>query len=147
LRHLDRNRYALYLYHDHFREDDVSRRLRSLASVWRNFVGQPGPALESAIRGDAIDVLIDLAGHPGMTNRLPLFARRLAPVQVTYLGYPNTTGLTAMDYRFTDGLADPEGADAFATEKLVRWSPCAWTYAPVADAPDVREPPSLAARR
>jgi predicted O-linked N-acetylglucosamine transferase (SPINDLY family) len=74
-----------------------------------------------------------------MTNRLPLFARRLAPVQLTYLGYPDTTGVPAMDYRFTDAIADPEGeADRFATERLVRFSSCAWAYEPPRDAPAVR---------
>jgi predicted O-linked N-acetylglucosamine transferase (SPINDLY family) len=93
--------------------------------------------VEQTIRHDAPDILIDLAGHTGITNRLPLFAKRLAPVQITYLGYPNTTGLAAMDYRFTDALADPEGdADRFATEKLVRYAPTAWTYQPPCDAPE-----------
>lgn len=138
LQHLDRNQFELYLYHDHFREDAVSARLRPLATVWRNFVGKPGPAVEKIIREDAPDILIDLAGHTGMTNRLPLFARRLAPVQITYLGYPNTTGVPAMDYRLTDAFADPwEDADAFATEKLLRFAPTAWTYSPPADAPEV----------
>ncbi len=137
LQHLDREHFEIYLYHDHFREDAVSARLRTLAVVWRNFVGQPGPTVEKAIRADAPDILIDLAGHTGMTNRLMLFADRLAPVQITYLGYPNTTGVPAMDYRFTDTFADPEGvADAFATEKLVRYSKCAWTYLPPEDAPE-----------
>lgn len=144
LQHLDRTAFEVYLYHDHFREDDVSARLKPLAAVWRNLVGQPGPAVEKAIRADAPDVLIDLAGHTGITNRLPLFARRLAPVQVTYLGYPNTTGLPAMDYRFTDALADPAGeADGLATEKLVRFAPTAWTYAPPADAPEPAAAPCL----
>lgn len=138
LRHLDREAFELYLYHDHFREDDVSARLRALAAVWRNFVGQPGDAVEEIIRADAPDILIDLAGHTGMTNRIPLFARRLAPVQITYLGYPDTTGLPAMDCRFTDDLADPVGeADEFATERLVRFAPTAWCYAPPPDAPEV----------
>ena len=66
LRHLDRESFELYLYHDHFREDAVSARLKPLAAVWRNFVGQPGPAVEKIIRADAPDVLIDLAGHTGM---------------------------------------------------------------------------------
>jgi predicted O-linked N-acetylglucosamine transferase (SPINDLY family) len=137
LRHLDPSQFELYLYHDHFREDIVSARLRGLAATWRNFVGQPAPTVEQTIRADAPDILIDLAGHTGMTNRLPLFATRLAPVQITYLGYPNTTGLKAMDYRFTDALADPVGeSDGFATEKLVRFAPTAWTYQPPNDAPD-----------
>ena len=137
LRHLDRAQFEVYLYHDHFREDAVSARLKTFAAVWRNFVGQPATTVEKTIRADAPDILMDLAGHTGMTNRLPLFARRLAPVQITYLGYPNTTGVPAMDYRFTDAVADPEGeADAFATEKLVRFAPCAWTYAPPPEAPE-----------
>jgi protein O-GlcNAc transferase len=144
LKHLHHSEFELYLYHDHFREDGVSTRLRALATVWRNFVGQSGETLEAAIRADAPDILIDLAGHTGMTNRLPLFARRLAPVQITYLGYPNTTGLSAMDYRFTDAIADPPGdADRFATEKLVRFAPTAWAYAPPADAPALNPPPCL----
>ena len=147
LRHLDRERFELYLYHDHFREDEVSRRLRPLADVWRNFVGQPGPAVERVIREDAPDILVDLAGHTGMTNRLPLFARRLAPVQVTYLGYPNTTGLAAMDYRLTDALADPPGdADRFASETLVRFAPTAWAYDPPAEAPETGVPPCTLGR-
>jgi predicted O-linked N-acetylglucosamine transferase (SPINDLY family) len=139
LRHLRKEEFELYLYHDHFREDAMSERLKQAAAVWRNFRGRPGWEIERTIRADAPDVLIDLAGHTGMTNRLPLFAHRLAPVQVTYLGYPDTTGLPAMDYRFTDDIADPEGeADRYATERLVRFAPCAWAYEPPADAPPVR---------
>jgi predicted O-linked N-acetylglucosamine transferase (SPINDLY family) len=148
LAHLDREGFELYLYHDHFREDAVSARLKSLAVVWRNFVGQPAATVEATIRADAPDILVDLAGHTGMTSRLPLFAKRLAPVQVTYLGYPNTTGVPAMDYRFTDGIADPAGdAEAFATEQLVRFAPTAWSYAPPADAPVVAPLPALAKGR
>lgn len=136
LRHLDPAQFELTLYHDHFRTDAVSSRLKSLAAVWRNFVGQAGPAVEKIIRADQPDILIDLAGHTGMTSRLPLFARHLAPVQINYLGYPNTTGLTAMHYRFTDAVVDPVGeAEAFATEKLVRFAPTAWAYEPPPNTP------------
>jgi predicted O-linked N-acetylglucosamine transferase (SPINDLY family) len=131
LQHLDPSQFELYLYHDHFREDAVSARLKSLAAVWRNFVGQSSAVVEKAIRADAPDILVDLAGHTGMTSRLPLFAKHLAPVQINYLGYPNTTGLPAMHYRFTDATVDPVGeADALATEKLVRFAPTAWAYQP-----------------
>jgi len=137
LEHLDRSAFELCLYHDHFREDAVTGRLRGMAAVWRNFVGQADSAVEKVIRADAPDVLLDLAGHTGMTSRLPLLARRLAPVQVTYLGYPDTTGVPAMDYRFTDECADPPGeADRRAAEKLVRFAPTAWTYQPPPDAPE-----------
>lgn len=136
--HLDKTRFEVYLYHDHFREDAVSARLKTYAALWRNFVGQPAAVVEKTIRADKPDILIDLAGHTGMNARLPLFARRLAPVQMTYLGYPDTTGLPAMDYRLTDGVADPAGdSDAFATERLVRFSACAWSYSPPQGAPDV----------
>lgn len=143
VQHLDRTRFEIYLYHDHFREDKVSARLRARASLWRNFVGQPDAAVEKQIRADAPDILIDVAGHTGL-NRLPLLARRLAPVQITYLGYPNTTGVEAIDYRFTDAIADPApGADAFATETLVRFAPTAWSYEPPTDAPEVAISPSF----
>jgi protein O-GlcNAc transferase len=142
LQHLPRTDFEVYLYHDHFREDAVSVRLRGLAAVWRNIFGQPDAVVERAIRGDAPDIVIDLAGHTGLSNRLPLVARRLAPVQVTYLGYPNTTGVAAIDYRFTDAIADPPGeADTFATEKLIRFAPTAWCYRAPAAAPEVSESP------
>ena len=144
LRHLDAAEFELVLYHDHPSVDATSRRLRELAALWRNFAGQTDPTVEAAIRADAPDILIDLAGHTGL-NRLPLLARRLAPVQVSYLGYPNTTGVAAIDYRFVDACTDPAGeADAFATERLVRFAPTAWTYAPPANAPAPALRPSRA---
>ncbi|OYU98875.1 MAG: hypothetical protein CFE26_26785, partial [Verrucomicrobiales bacterium VVV1] len=68
LRHLDRDAFELYLYHDHFREDETTARLRTLASVWRNFAAQPGDTVETVIRADAPDILIDLAGHTGTAS-------------------------------------------------------------------------------
>jgi predicted O-linked N-acetylglucosamine transferase (SPINDLY family) len=131
----------VWLYHDHAVVDEVSRRLQGLASQWRHMGGLANGAVEALLRSDAPDVLIDLAGHTGL-NRLPLYARRVAPVQIAYLGYPNTTGLAAMDYRFTDAFADPVGqTDAYYTEQLIRYAPCAWTYQPPADAPAPALPP------
>ena len=147
IRHLDPAQFDVWLYHDHFCEDAVSQRLKALAAGWRNFVGQPAPAVAAAIKADAPDLIVDLAGHTGL-NRLPLLARRLAPVQISYLGYPNTTGVPAMDHRFTDETADPVGeADAFATERLVRFSSVAWAYQPSGDAPPVSPAPGPTADR
>ena len=131
----------VWLYHDHTVIDEVSGRLQGLSTQWRHIGGLAAGAVEALLRADAPDVLIDLAGHTGL-NRLPLYARRVAPVQISYLGYPNTTGLAAMDYRFTDAFADPVGCtESLHTEQLVRYSPCAWTYQPPVDVPVPAPPP------
>ncbi len=144
LAHLDRSDFELCLYHDHFVEDAVSARLRAHARIWRNFVGQPAEAVEAAIRADAPDIVVDLAGHTGL-NRLPLLARRLAPMQVSYLGYPDTTGVAAMDYRLVDGVTDPaEEGSRWHAERLVRFAPTAWSYLPPAAAPEAQARPRLA---
>jgi protein O-GlcNAc transferase len=145
LRHLDPAEFDVVLYHNDRRVDETSERLQRLAGAWRNLDGVPDDAAEGLIRRDAPDILVDLAGHSS-GNRLPLFARRPAPVQITYLGYPDTTGLAAIDYRFTDDVADPAGdAGQFATEQLVRFAPTAWAYQPPADAPEVVARPEDAA--
>ncbi len=144
LAHFDLKECEIYLYHDHPQVDDMSERLRTHAAVWRNFNGQNLATIEAVIRADAPDVLIDLAGHTGI-NRLPLYARRLAPVQITWLGYPDTTGLRTMDYRFVDAITDPVGeAEPFHTEQLVRYAPTAWTYQAPLDAPESAPVPSAA---
>jgi protein O-GlcNAc transferase len=145
LQHLDRERFEIVLYHDHFQVDALSERLRTHASLWRNFVGLPHSVIESHIRADAPDILVDLAGHTGF-NRLPVFARRVAPVQISYLGYPNTTGLASMDFRFVDPVTDPGDEDQrYHTEKLVRFAPTAWAYSPPLTAPEI--PPTRPAGR
>lgn len=142
IRHLDRSRFEVFLYHDHIVNDEVSARLRDLADTWRHFGGRSDAIVEARIRADRPDLLVDLAGH-APNNRLPLLARRLAPVQVSYLGYPATTGVAAMDFRFTDAVADPCGPeDAFFTERLVRFASTAWVYAPPAEAPAVAPGPT-----
>lgn len=120
LKHLDRSRYSIRLYHNYANEDDKSRELASLADAWLNTSKLSDEALRNQIMSDQVDILVDLNGHTAH-NRLAVFAQRAAPVQVSWLGYPNTTALPAMDYRIVDEDTDPAGTyDGLATEQLLR---------------------------
>ncbi|MCD6305110.1 MAG: hypothetical protein J7M32_02335, partial [Deltaproteobacteria bacterium] len=139
----DRKAVEVFCYGDVKRPDRMTARIRELADHWRSIVGLGDDAVARQIREDRIDILVDLAGHTG-GNRLLVFARRPAPVQVTWLGYPGTTGLGVMDYRLTDHVADPEGdADRWHTERLVRLSEGFLCYAPPEEAGEVCSLPAL----
>jgi len=115
--------------------DTVTQRLRAHTDAWRSLVGLTDTQAAELIRQDRIDILVDLGGHTG-GNRLLVFAHKPAPVQVTYLGYPNTTGLSTMDYRLTDAYADPPGqTELYHSEQLFRLSPCAWCFPPLESPP------------
>lgn len=134
----------VFCYADVKQPDDVTERLRGFASHWRDTRDLADEQLAAMVRSDRIDILVDLAGHTN-DNRLTMFARRVAPIQVTYLGYPNTTGLASMDYRLTDAWADPPGlTDAFNTETLVRLPRGFLCYRPDDCAPDPAPLPALA---
>jgi protein O-GlcNAc transferase len=139
----DRSRFKVFCYSDRGKEDKSSERIKSGVDVWRKTSGMDDDTLISLIRNDGVDILVDLAGHTG-GNRLPLFARRAAPVQVTWLGYPNTTGVTAMDYRIVDDVSDPPGdADIYHSEALVRLPNGFLCFDPPLDAPEVTPLPRL----
>jgi protein O-GlcNAc transferase len=110
-----------YCYADVPQPDETTARFKALAGDrWRDIHGLTDRQAAMLIQADSIDILIDLGGHTGR-NRLPIFGFKPAPVQATWIGYPNTTGLDAMDYRFTDAWSDPEGeTDSLHTEKLIR---------------------------
>ncbi len=126
--------------------DDFTAALARSGAAWHRIHGMPDSTAEALIRGHAIDILVDLSGHTD-GNRLTLFALQPAPVQVTYLGYPNTTGVPAIGYRLTDAVADPPGGtDCFYTEELVRLPRCFVAYTPFADAPPVAASPAARER-
>ena len=129
-------------YSNVLRADAVTGRLRGLADHWREIGKSGGDEVARLIRADEVDILVDLAGHTA-DNRLKVFARKPAPVQVTWLGYPQTTGLETMDYRFTDSWADPEGQNDFYTEKLYRLPGGFLCYKPLSEAPQVAPLPAL----
>ena len=129
----DTRRFEVYCYYNSFHVDNVTQRLQSYAEHWHNIAPMSDEQVAEQIRGDGIDILIDLAGHSGQ-NRLMVFARKPAPVQVTWLGYLNTTGLNAMDYRITDAFANPPGeTDQYHSETLVRMPDSQWCYKPPED--------------
>jgi predicted O-linked N-acetylglucosamine transferase (SPINDLY family) len=114
----------------------MTGRLRGLVDQWRDITALTDPAAAETIdHADRIDILIDLAGHTG-NNRAALMGRGAAPVQFTYLGYPATTGIPAVQYRITDAIADPPGmTESLHTEQLVRLPDCFLCYRPDDDAP------------
>jgi protein O-GlcNAc transferase len=138
----DRGAVEVFCYSSGRAADGVTARLKEHFACFRNVVGMSDRSAAELIRRDGIDVLVDLAGHTG-ENRLLILAYKAAPVQVTYLGYPNTTGMTAIAYRLTDALADPpgEGVERYS-EKLVRLPGSFLCYRPVEDAPEAGEPPA-----
>jgi predicted O-linked N-acetylglucosamine transferase (SPINDLY family) len=147
LAHHDRGRYEIFCYHNHAAPDATTLELQALAEHWRDVAALDDAALERLILDDAIDVLVDLSGHT-LGNRLPVFARRPAPVQATWIGYPQTTGLAAMDYRISDALLDPPGAtEALGTEAILRLPECAVCFAPPEEAPRADAPPAVRSGR
>ncbi len=144
LRLHDRAQFEVYAYAEVAKPDEVTMRLKGLCDQWRDTVGQTDDEVAARIRHDAIDIVIDLAGHTA-NNRLLALARKPAPVQVSYLGYPATTGVPAMDYRLTDAVTEPAGlAEQYYTEKLERLPQSLWCYRPLDDMPPVSPSPALA---
>jgi protein O-GlcNAc transferase len=142
----DREGFDILCYSGVARPDWMTERLRALASGWRNTVGLPDARLAEMIREDGVDILVDLTMHAA-DNRLPVFARQPAPVQVTWLAYPGSTGLSSIGYRLTDAHMDPPGQEsAWSVEEPVRLPDCWCCYEPVGDAPEINALPALSAK-
>jgi predicted O-linked N-acetylglucosamine transferase (SPINDLY family) len=143
----DHANFEIVCYADVPKPDETTRRLRGYADEWRSTVGVSDEKVAEMIRGDGIDILVDLTMH--MANgRAQVFARKPAPVQVTWLAYPGTTGISAIDYRLTDSHLDPVGLnDAFYAEKSIRLPETFWCYDPLTAEPKVNELPTLSSGR
>jgi protein O-GlcNAc transferase len=137
----DDERFKITCYFSHKDADATTESLQRLVHHWNNITDLNDQQLQQMIADDGIDILVDLNGHTS-GNRLTVFARRAAPVQVSFIGYPDTTGVMAMDYRLSDAIADPPGAERLCTESLYRLPGCFLCYRPPENAPDVSPPPA-----
>lgn len=153
MRHVDRERIEVFVYHPHPKVDVATRRMQGVigADHWRH-IDPPYPdSVEAVIRADGLDVLLELSGLTS-DHQLAVMARKPAPVIATYIGYPNTTGVPAVDFRIIDSITDPPvdgGAasvsDSLCTERLVRLDPSFLCYRPHDVLPPIRwQPPSAA---
>jgi predicted O-linked N-acetylglucosamine transferase (SPINDLY family) len=140
----DHERFEVACYHTHAEKDSVTEELRALADRWVDCEQLSDAEIAERVRADGVDILVDLGGHTAY-NRLLVMTRKPAPVQATYLGYPNTTGLTTVDYRITDAIADPPGdSDRLSSERLVRLPNSYFCFRPGEDAPAVGPLPAAA---
>lgn len=121
--------FEIYGYCDVLKPDEVTSRFSGLVPNWRECSSLSDDDLYSIIQSDRIDILVDLAGHL-RCHRLPVFAHRAAAVQISYLGYPDTSGIANMDVRLTDSCHDPVNFQAGCTERLIRLGRCCWCYRP-----------------
>jgi len=139
----DRTKFEVFCFHTHPSKDEVTERLRGQVEHWSDCAGLSDAAIAERIRSHRIDILVDLAGHTS-GHRIGVLAVKPAPIQATYLGYPNTTGLPTVDYRITDALVDPPGrADELNVERLLRLPRPFLCYRPDTKAPDPGPLPAL----
>lgn len=131
----DHERFEIFSYSDTRQPDEVTERFRTAADRWRDTSSLPDEALAAAIRGDAVEILVDLAQHTA-GNRLLAFARQPAPVQVSFAGYPGGAGLAAIPYRISDPYLEEGGAGVFTIESF-------WCYAGFAEPLEIPPLPAL----
>lgn len=138
----DKSKVDVFLYNAFPNCDAITEEFAGYADCYRDISLKPDEKVESIIREDGIDILIDLAGHTAF-NRLMLFARRPAPIQVSWIGYFNTTGMEAMDYFLSDLITTPPEDDACFVEKVIRLPDIRFCYEPQPYAPEVAPLPSM----
>jgi protein O-GlcNAc transferase len=137
--------FEIHAYSDVRRPDAITERLKKSANVWHDAQALSDEQLAEEIREDRIDVLVDLSMHMGL-NRMRVFARQPAPVQVAWLAYPGSTGLHSIGYRLTDAQMEPSGIEsAWSAEEPVRLPDCWCCYHPVGESPEIGKLPALSA--
>lgn len=141
-KHYDKNQFEFYGYAEVENPDGYTSTFMNLLDGWRSTIGVPDQEVYQTIKNDHIDILIDLAGHSA-GNRLKVFSMKPAPIQVSYLGYINTTGLQEMDYRFCDAYVNPHKTQAYYTEQLIHLPGSFSCYEPINPSPPVAETPGL----
>lgn len=139
----DRSKFVIFCYNQATTGDAITGRFRQVADFWRDIYDLDDDTVADMIRADGIDILIDLSGHTG-NNRLPVFARKPAPIQMTWAGYVGTTGMSAMDYLISDKHESPDGSERFCVEKIIRLPHSYVCFEPPAAAPLVGASPVLA---
>jgi len=125
----EHSKFEIFCYCDVRTADPTTRRLMAMADVWRETGTLSDTQLADRICDDRIDILVELTGHMA-GNRLMTFARKPAPIQVAYPGYPNSTGLSTIDYCLTDSARNPAGAEMLFCESLIRLEPTSQCYEP-----------------
>ncbi|WP_408532371.1 O-linked N-acetylglucosamine transferase family protein [Paraburkholderia fungorum] len=134
---------TLHAYYNNTVDDSVSQQLRAQFASWTPVAHMSDAALDEKIRADRIDILIDLSGHTGL-NRLPVFARKPAPIQASWIGYPATTGMRTMDYYFADRFFVPPGEPENQFVENIVHLPASAPFVPADVAPPINRLPALA---
>jgi len=141
----DRRQFHITCYSNVLRRDSLTEQFQAYADQWRDIAALSDEQAAQLVRQDNIDILVDLSLHMAR-NRLLIFARKPAPIQITFAGYPGTTGLNAVDYRLTDPYLDPPGEhDVVYSEKSIRLPHSFWCYDPPLNDPAVSPLPALRA--
>jgi protein O-GlcNAc transferase len=136
----DKEKFAIFCYSDVNDPDQMTAKLRDYADVWHETTDYTTGELFELIKKDEIDLLVDLAGHTAH-NRMPVFALKPAPVQVNWLGFPASTGLDTIDYKFSDKWLNPENSKEYFSEKLWYLGDTVHCYRPPDPSPPVAELP------
>ncbi|HED13498.1 MAG TPA: glycosyltransferase family 41 protein [Gammaproteobacteria bacterium] len=138
----DHESFEVFCYYNKTIRDQVTERFMNHSDHWRNIAGLSDGEVFNLITDDKIDILVDLSGHTA-GNRLPVFVRKPAPIQVTYECYPHSTGLRAIDYKLTDAVIDTDEDRPYHTEQLYFFSDCFICYKPQDQTPAITALPAL----